>query len=246
MDHQFQIRIVNIMPLSITWLGHSTFLIKLPSGQSVVTDPWLSNDNCPPKYSRVESLLPVDLILVSHGHDDHSADVAALSRATGAAVVCSLELSRHLTDKGLTNVRPMGLGGTQVVDGIRVTMTPAMHSSSMVDGGRLVYLGVAAGFVIRADDTPTMYFAGDTALFGDMAIIRDRYAPQIAFLPIGDHFTMGPADAAIAARWLGVRQVVPMHWGTWPVLTGTPDMLRTELANTGIEVLVLEPGQTAE
>lgn len=222
------------MPLSITWLGHSTFLLGLPSGRRVVTDPWLGNPNCPAAFARPEALRPLDLILVSHDHDDHAADAAALARATGAAVVCLFELGRALVDKGVLNVRDMGIGGTQEVAGLRITMTPAVHSQG------------AAGFVLRAPDLPTIYFAGDTALFLDMKTIGEMYAPAIAFLPIGDHYTMGPEAAARAAEWLGVRQVVPMHWGTFPLLTGTPAALRTHLAHTAIDVLELKPGQTAD
>jgi L-ascorbate metabolism protein UlaG (beta-lactamase superfamily) len=233
------------MPLAITWLGHSTFLLDLPSGQRLLTDPWLGNPHCPPALSRPDALVRVDLILVSHGHDDHLADAAAISRATGAPVVCLFEIGEYLKEKGLQGVRDMGIGGTQTIDGIRITMTAALHSGSITSRGQILYLGGAAGFVIRADDTPTMYFAGDTGLFGDMKLIGEIYAPSIAFLPIGDHYTMGPDTAAMAARWLGVRQVVPMHWGTTPLLAGTPAQLREHLTGTTIEVLELRPGETA-
>lgn len=232
--------------MSITWLGHSTFILRLPSGQRVVTDPWLGGPTVPAEWARVEALAPVDIILVSHGHGDHSSSAAALARATGAAVVCVAELGDYFSAKGLQNIRAMNIGGTQTIDGVRITMTAATHSGSVVEQGRLVYLGGATGFVIRADGVPTIYFAGDTGLFGDMKIIRERYAPDIAFLPIGDHYTMGPEDAAIAARWLGVRQVVPMHWGTFPVLTGTPAALRSHLKSSDVQVLELKPGETAE
>jgi len=231
--------------LSITWLGHSTFVIGLPGGQRIVTDPWLGNPSCPPEMARPEALGKVSLILVSHGHSDHLTDVASLSRATGAPVVCIFEVGLYLTDKGVQNVRDMGKGGTQQVDGLSITMTNAIHSGSIVDGGRIVYLGGAAGFVIRGPQVPTIYFAGDTALFSDMRMIGELYSPQIAFLPIGDHYTMGPDTAAIAARWLGVRQVVPMHWGTFPLLSGTPTALREHLGGSGIDVLELKPGETA-
>jgi L-ascorbate metabolism protein UlaG (beta-lactamase superfamily) len=222
------------MPLSITWLGHSTFLIQLPSGRRVVTDPWLGNPSCPPALSKVEALLPVDLILVSHGHGDHATDTAALARASGAPVVCIFELGQYLVDKGVRNVRDMGIGGTQEIDGVRITMTAAVHSGSIVENGRIVYLGGAAGFVVRAPDTPTIYFAGDTALFGDMKLIRERYAPEIAFLPIGDHYTMGPEDAALAAEWLGVRQVVPMHWGGRSTCSSSPRVRRPNDQGLGL------------
>ena len=232
--------------ISITWLGHSTFLIVLPSGKRVVIDPWLGNPNCPPAFSKPESLKPIDLILVSHGHSDHLTDVMPLARATGAPVVCMFEIGLYLAEKGLQNVKDMGIGGTQRVAGIDVTMTAAMHSGSIVDNGQIIYLGGASGFVLRAPDMPTIYFAGDTGLFGDMKMIGEVYKPAIAFLPIGDLYTMGPETAAIAAKWLGVKQVVPMHWGTFPALTGTPAALKEHLAGTGIDVLELKPGETAK
>ena len=125
-------------------------------------------------------------------------------------------------------------------------MTNAIHSGSLDEDNKIVYSGGATGFIVRAPKTPTIYFAGDTALFGDMKIIGEIYKPEIAFLPIGDHYTMGPDTAAIAAKWLGVRQVVPMHWGTFPLLTGTPEALETHLAGTGIAVLKVRPGERAE
>lgn len=232
--------------LTITWLGHSTFLIALPDGTRVITDPWLGNPSCPPAFARPDALGTIDLILVSHGHSDHLGDVVPIARATGAPVVCMFEVGLHLTDKGVQGVKDMGIGGTQQVAGVTLTMTQAIHSGSIVDGGRIVYLGGAAGYIIRAPHAPAIYFAGDTGLFGDMKMLGEIYHPEIAFLPIGDLYTMGPDTAAIAARWLGVRQVVPMHWGTFPVLTGTPAMLKDELAGSGIEVLELRPGETAQ
>jgi L-ascorbate metabolism protein UlaG (beta-lactamase superfamily) len=234
------------MALSITWLGHSTFIIGLPTGQRILTDPWLGNPNCPAAFAKPEALKPIDLILVSHGHSDHLGDVIPAARATGAPVACLFEVGLHLTEKGLQGVRDMGIGGTQEIAGVAITMTQAVHSGSVVDDGRIVYLGGAAGFVLRAAHTPTMYFAGDTALFGDMKMIAEVYTPEIAFLPIGDLYTMGPDTAAIAARWLGVRQVVPMHWGTFPALTGTPAALKANLEKSGIDVLELRPGERAE
>lgn len=233
-------------PISITWLGHSTFIIGLPSGKRLLTDPWLGNPNCPSAFSKPETLKPIDLILISHGHSDHLGDTVAIARATGAPVACMFEVGLYLTDKGLQHVKDMGIGGTQDVAGLRVTMTPATHSSSIVEGGQIIALGGAAGFVLRAPNMPTIYFAGDTGLFGDMRMIAEVYQPLIAFLPIGDHYTMGPDTAAIAARWLGVRQVVPMHWGTFPILTGTPQALQEQLKGTSIEVLILRPGETAQ
>ncbi len=228
--------------LAITWFGHSTFLITTPGGKRIVTDPWLEgNPKCPPN-TKIDK---ADLILLSHGHSDHTGDVVSVARATGAPVVAIHELSIWLERKGLKNVKGMGIGGTISVAGLDITMTPAVHSSSVVEGDAIVYLGQPAGFVVRMEDRRSFYFAGDTALFGDMRLIADVHAPEIAFLPIGDHYTMGPDDAARACKLLLVRQVVPMHYGTFPILTGTPERLK-ELVEPGVDVLVLKPGETGQ
>ena len=229
--------------LSICWLGHATFLITTPGGRRIVTDPWLENNPmCPPDRKRIEA---ADVILLSHGHSDHSSDAVPVARATGAPVVAVHELAGWLQRKGLQNVVGMGVGGTVKVAGLDVSMVPAVHTSSVVENDTIVYLGVPVGFVVRMEDGRSFYFAGDTALFGDMRLIREIYSPEIAFLPIGDHYTMGPDAAARACALLGVRQVVPMHYGTFPVLTGTPDRLQHLLDRSGIDVLVLKPGETA-
>jgi L-ascorbate metabolism protein UlaG (beta-lactamase superfamily) len=231
--------------LEITWLGHATVVLKLPNGKRVIVDPWLGNPNCPPALSKPDALKPIDLVLVTHGHFDHITDVMAVHRATGAPVIAPDELANYFRRKGLADAREMNIGGSQEAAGVRITMTQAAHSSSFWEEERLVYLGSPTGYILRAPDMPTIYIAGDTGLFGDMKMIGEIYKPQIAFLPIGDLYTMGPDTAAIAAEWLGVRQVVPVHWGTFPALTGTPAELKALLAPHNIEVLELEPGQTA-
>ena len=229
--------------LSITWLGHASFVITSPGGKRIVTDPWLEgNPACPPNRTRIDA---ADLILLSHGHSDHSGDVVSVARATGAPVVAVYELALWLERKGLQNVHGMGIGGTLSLAGLQVTMVPAVHTSSVVEGDASIYLGAATGFVVRLEDGRSIYFAGDTALFGDMQLIGEMHAPDIAFLPIGDHFTMGPEAAARACRMLRVRQVVPMHYGTFAVLTGTPDRLKQLVEPFGVDVLVLKPGETA-
>ena len=229
--------------LSFTWYGHSTFVITTPGGKRIVTDPWLEqNPMCPPDMKRITQ---ADLILLSHGHSDHTGDVVAVSRSTGAPIVAVYELALWCERKGLQQVNGMGIGGTIEIAGLEVTMVPAIHTSSVVENDATVYLGEPAGFVVRTEDKEAFYFAGDTAVFGDMRLISEMHAPRIGFLPIGDHFTMGPAGAARAAKMLGLKQVVPMHYGTFPLLTGTPDKLKTFL-EPGIEMLVLKPGQTAE
>jgi L-ascorbate metabolism protein UlaG (beta-lactamase superfamily) len=230
-----------VSQLSFTWLGHSTFLFVSPGGRRVLTDPWLAtNPSCPDALKTVREL---DLLLVTHGHDDHSA--VAVARGTGARVVAPYELGVWLQQKGLREVTPMNPGGTLSAFGLSITMVPAQHSSSVVDDGRVVYAGVAAGFVIRFENDLTVYFAGDTAVFGDMRLIGELHRPAIAFLPIGDLYTMGPAEAAKACELLGVGHVVPMHYGTFPALTGTPARLRELVEPKGVQVLELKPGETA-
>jgi L-ascorbate metabolism protein UlaG (beta-lactamase superfamily) len=151
-----------------------------------------------------------------------------------------------LQQKGLKNTVGMNIGGTLRTHGIAITMVPAQHSSSVEDDGRIVYTGLASGYVITFEDGFTVYFAGDTSVFGDMRLIRDMYKPTLGFLPIGDLFTMGPEQAAVACDLLGITQVVPMHYGTFPLLTGTPARLRELVEPKGVQVLALRPGESTE
>jgi L-ascorbate metabolism protein UlaG (beta-lactamase superfamily) len=229
--------------LSITWLGHATFLLRSPGGKRILIDPWLAtNPSCPESAKKITEL---DLMLLTHGHDDHTADAVPVGRATGAHVVAPYELSLWLKQKGLQNVTGMNPGGTITALGLSVTMVPAHHSSSVVEDGRIVYLGVATGYVIQFEDGFRIYYAGDTSVFGDMRLIGELYQPSIAFLPIGDLYTMGPEQAAKACELLGAKQVVPMHYGTFPALTGTPTRLRELVEPRGVKVLELRPGETA-
>jgi L-ascorbate metabolism protein UlaG (beta-lactamase superfamily) len=229
--------------LSITWFGHSTFLLRTPGGTRVLFDPWLTgNPSCPDALKKPPK---VDLILASHGHFDHIEDLLLCARDSGAPVVGIFELCDWLGRKGIQHLSPMNKGGSQTIAGLRVTMTDARHSSGYVDNGQMVYMGEPAGYVVTIEDGRAIYYAGDTCLFGDMRLIGDIYKPEIAFLPIGDRFTMDPAAAARACAMLGVKQVVPMHWGTFPLLTGTPSDLKKRVP-PGVEVLELQPGETAE
>jgi L-ascorbate metabolism protein UlaG (beta-lactamase superfamily) len=229
--------------LAITWLGHSTFIIRTPGGKRVIFDPWLTgNPSCPDSMKKPPK---VDLILVSHGHFDHMEDLVSVARESGAPVVSSFELCDWLGRKGISTVSPMNKGGSQGIAGLRVTMTDARHSSGYVDNGQMVYMGEPAGYVVRLEDGMVIYYSGDTSLFGDMRLIGEMYKPEIAVLPIGDRFTMDPAAAAKACEFLGVKQVVPIHWGTFPLLTGTPEALRKHVPR-GVQILELKPGETSE
>jgi L-ascorbate metabolism protein UlaG (beta-lactamase superfamily) len=232
-----------MQPLSFTWFGHATFLFRSPAGTRILIDPWLAtNPACPEAAKHIREL---DLLLLTHGHDDHSADAVAVGRATGAHAIAPYELALWLQQKGLQAVTAMNRGGTIEAAGLSITMVPALHSSSIVEDGRIVYLGEPCGYVIRFENGLTIYFAGDTSIFGDMRLIAELYHPLIAFLPIGDTYTMGPAQAAAACDLLGVKQVVPMHYGTFPALTGTPERLRELVEPRGVQVLELKPGETA-
>jgi L-ascorbate metabolism protein UlaG (beta-lactamase superfamily) len=230
--------------LSFTWLGHATFAMTSPGGKRLLFDPWVTTNPSTPESAK--QVGAIDLMLLTHGHDDHTGDAVRVARETRAHVVAPYELSLWLQQKGLQNVTGMNPGGTLSALGLSITMVPAYHSSSTtVEDGRTVYLGVATGYVIKFEDGLTIYFAGDTSVFGDMRLIAEIYAPQIAFLPIGDLYTMGPLEAAKACELLAVQQVVPMHFGTFPALTGTPAQLRKLVEPRGVQVLELKHGETA-
>ena len=231
------------MPLSITWLGHATFLLQSPGGKKILFDPWVTGNPASPESAK--KLGPLDLILITHGHGDHTGDAVAIGRASGAQTVAPYEVSVWLGSKGLQNVTGMNPGGTLRALGLSITMVPAVHSSSVEEDGKIIYLGVATGYMVTFEDGLTIYFAGDTSIFGDMRLIGEMYKPTIAFLPIGDLYTMGPEQAAKACELLGVKQVVPMHYGTFPALIGTPARLRELVESKGIVVLELTPGETA-
>lgn len=229
--------------IQINWLGHATFEIRFESGEVLVIDPWIEGN---PAYPKDYEIKRVDAIAISHGHFDHFNDVIPVAKKFKPKVVSILETAAWLEKKGVENNIGMNKGGTVDLGFVKLTMTHALHSCSIKDGDDLIYGGEAAGYVLTEKSGRSAYFAGDTALFSDMALIHELYDPELAFLPIGDYFTMDPHQAAYAARFLKVRRVIPMHYGTFPVLTGRPEDLAAKLKKDSIEVWTLKPGEPVD
>jgi L-ascorbate metabolism protein UlaG (beta-lactamase superfamily) len=227
--------------VEITWLGHGTVQLRLVSGEVFLLDPWTDGN---PAYPKGHSIDRVDAILVSHGHFDHIHDAVPLAKKFKPAVVSIFETGEWLKSKGVENVSAMNKGGSQMVGPVKVTMVHAVHSCGILDDGKIIYGGEASGYVLRFPDRRALYFGGDTNVFSDMALIHELYRPELAILPIGDFYTMGPLEAAHALKLLRVERAIPMHFGTFPVLTGTPEEF--EKLAAGTKVWRLEPGVPAK
>jgi len=230
------------MAVNITWLGHSTFKIVTPEGKTILIDPWVEqNPACPESARDLEN---VDILLCTHGHYDHIGDAESIIQRFQPKVVAVFELCHWFEKFGAEHCRPMNLGGSITLDGVNIAMVKAEHSSSILEpDGRLIYGGPATGFVMEFSDGLVIYHAGDTAVFGDMEMIADLYEPDVALLPIGGLFTMGPAEAAYACDLLRPRLVIPMHFGTFPALTGNPKELEDAADELDFDLLVLKPGE---
>jgi L-ascorbate metabolism protein UlaG (beta-lactamase superfamily) len=224
----------------ITWLGHAAFEFKFDSGEVLLLDPWLDGN---PKYPKDYTISKVNAIALSHAHFDHSNDVLPLAKKHEPKIVAIFETASWLERKGAKNTIGINKGGTVDLGFVKLTMTHALHSNSIKDGDNLLYGGEAGGYVLTFKDGRSAYFAGDTSLFSDMQLIAELHKPELAFLPIGDYYTMGPHAAAHAARYVKPKKVIPMHYGTFPALTGTPEELSSKLQKDGIEVWALTPGQ---
>ncbi len=226
---------------SLTWLGHASFRLDTPGGKRIYVDPWLDNPKCPENEKEPERC---DVIALTHGHSDHVGSVVELTKKLGQLpIVAMVELKGWLKGKGAQTDDMPGpnKGGTVEAAGVKFTLTNAFHSSSSDDGD---YLGEAAGIVVELEDGKKVYFAGDTCAFSDMQLIGRLHSPDLAVLPIGGHFTMDPREAGLACELLGVNRVVPCHYGTFPLLSGTPDELREHAPNVQVEAI--EPGGTVQ
>jgi L-ascorbate metabolism protein UlaG (beta-lactamase superfamily) len=231
---------MNLNGIKLTWLGHATFRIETPGGKTIFIDPWvMGNPMCPEKEKSVKK---VDIMLCTHGHGDHIGDAVEIAKKHDPKVVGIPELCGWLKKKGVKQTAEMNKGGTQIVGDIKVTMVHADHSCGIQDGDELIYGGEACGYVVEFANGAKIYHAGDTNVFGDMQIIRELYQPEIVMIPIGDHYTMGPREAAYACTLLKAKTVIPMHFGTFPVLTGMPSELQKLVPE--VEVREMKPGET--
>jgi L-ascorbate metabolism protein UlaG (beta-lactamase superfamily) len=225
----------------ITWLGHATVLLETARGTNILIDPFIQQN---PQYPK-GFVLPekIQFILLTHGHGDHISDAVPVAGSHGSTVVAIYELASYVTARGVANTIGMNLGGTVQLDDVAATMVEAKHSSGAQDERGTHYVGVAAGFVLTIADGPVLYHAGDTSVFGDMQLIAELYGPEVAMLPIGGHFTMGPKEAAMAVRLLKPKIVLPLHFGAFPPLKGTPEQLAA-LIDASVQVVRWIPGET--
>lgn len=231
---------IDLRGVKITWLGHATFRIETPGGKTLLIDPWvMNNPKCPADQKKFDKL---DAMFCTHGHGDHIGDAVELAKLHDPVVVGVYELCLWMQKKGAKQTAPMNKGGSQTVADVRVTMVHADHSCGIEDNGEIIYGGEACGYVLEFESGLKIYHCGDTNVFGDMRIIHELYAPEIVMLPIGDVFTMGPLEAAYACKLLRPKLVIPMHFGTFPTLTGTVNELKIQVAGMGVEVAELKPG----
>lgn len=230
--------------VGIFYLGHSAFKLMSPHGKVVLIDPWIEN---PLLHTSIKDLGKVDLILITHGHGDHVGNALSIARETQATIVSIHEISQYFVAKGHSKVIGMNKGGTLEAEGLKITMTHAIHSSTISESGQMTPAGEAAGFIIKFENGFRIYHAGNTAVFKDMEIIRDLYQPELALLPIGDHYVMSPEEAAYACKLLRPRFVIPMHYETFPILTGTPQKFQNLVRDMAdLEVIILAPGEGVE
>jgi len=224
--------------MKITYYGHACVMIEV-EGKKLLIDPFLrDNPLCPVKPEE----LAVDCIALTHGHSDHLGEAVFLAQRNKAPVVAIFELALYLQTKGVSWVEPMNIGGKISLPWGDIRLVPAFHSSSIEEGKERRYLGMPAGIVFTSGGK-TVYHAGDTGLFSDMKLIGELYHPNVALLPIGDRFTMGPAEALKAAQWIRPQVTVPIHYNTFPVIKQDPHAFVADLEKMGLKGVVLAPGE---
>ena len=232
---------ISLKGTRITWLGHATVLVQTPKGTNILIDPFIEHN---PKYPRNFKLPEkIQYVLLTHGHGDHMSDAVPVAKKHKSNVVAIYELAAFVHQQGAENITGMNIGGTVQLQDVAVTMVDARHSAGVDGQNGTQYAGVAAGFVLTISDGPVLYHSGDTSVFSDMKLIKELYHPEIAMLPIGDFYTMGPREAALAAQFLAPNAVLPIHFGTFPPLTGTPEQLEGFLKGS-IEVIKIAPGES--
>ncbi len=230
--------------LEISWLGHAAFRVKTPGGKVIYVDPWLENPVAPPDAKQTDR---ADIIVLTHGHFDHVGNTLELAARLNSKVISNFEISVFLKSKGLPDDSVVGMNtsGSFEIDGITFTMVPAIHGSGISDGDRIVDGGTAAGFVIKLEDGYVIYHTGDTGLFTDMKLIARLYKPQLVMMCIGGFYTMSPVEAAEAIKLMKPKMVIPMHYGTFPALSGSPEALKKLLPKSvKTKIVALKPGET--
>ena len=234
---------ISLKGTRVTWLGHATVLVQTPEGTCILIDPFIENN---PKYPKGFKLPEkIHYVLLSHGHGDHISDAVPVAKKHGANVVAIYELASFIGSQGVKDITGFNVGGTVQLDDVAVTMVEAKHSAGAEGKSGTQYAGIAVGYVLTVANGPVLYHAGDTAVFGDMKLIKELYHPEVAMLPIGGFYTMGPREAAMAAQLIEPKAILPIHFGTFPPLTGTPDELASHLKGS-IDVIRIAPGKSIE
>jgi L-ascorbate metabolism protein UlaG (beta-lactamase superfamily) len=227
----------------VTWLGHATVLVQTAKGTNILIDPFIQNN---PKYPKgFELPEKINYILLTHGHGDHISDAVPVAKKHKSNVAAIYELAAFIGGQGVENTTGFNVGGTVQLDDVAVTMVDAKHSAGAEGKSGTQYAGVAVGYVLTVANGPVLYHAGDTTVFGDMKLIKELYHPELAMLPIGGFYTMGPREAALAAQFIDPKAILPIHFGTFPPLTGTPDELDQHLKGS-IEVIRIKPGESIQ
>lgn len=232
---------ISLKGTRVTWLGHATVLVQTPKGTNILIDPFIKNNPKFPKHFELPER--INHILLTHGHGDHMSDAVPVAKKHKSNVAAIYELAAYVAGQGADNITGFNIGGTVQLDDVAVTMTEAKHSAGAEGKNGAQYAGVATGFVLTIANGPVLYHSGDTTVFTDMKLIKELYHPELAMLPIGGFYTMGPREAALAAQFIEPKAILPIHFGTFPPLTGTPDELNKYL-NGSIEVIRIAPGES--